>query len=78
MQLHVQIHERRDILNLLAAQWSRLTSRSKHMTFTATFPNSAGQYAGTHYFDTKKSRAGFIDRALRRGVDIGLVQLGCV
>jgi hypothetical protein len=39
------------------------------MKHSVTFPASAGQYAGTHFFATNNERSAFIERALLRGVD---------
>lgn len=46
------------------------------MKFFAKFPTDAGQYAGTHFFATLKSRTAFLHRAQRRGIDTSNAVLG--
>lgn len=37
------------------------------MKHKVTFPPTAGQFAGTHYFFSKLSRQRFLDKAIRLG-----------
>ena len=43
------------------------------MKYTATFPATAGQWAGSHWFATKAARVNFVARAKLRGADISEV-----
>lgn len=46
------------------------------MRYYCDFPDTAGQYAGRHYFATIRERDAFIARAAARGVDIKAARRG--